>query len=55
LIELGGQRLTLHIVPLMLESAGRIRRFAATVLGRTKDRKALRALVQAATQDADWW
>jgi len=55
LIELGGQRLTLHIVPLLLDPRDVIRRFAATVLGRTKDPKALRALVQAATQDTDWW
>ena len=55
LIELGGQRLTLHIAPLLLDPRDVIRRFAATVLGRTKDPKALRALVQAATQDADWW
>jgi len=55
LIELGGQRLTPHIVPLLADPSDVIRRFAVSVLGRTRDPKALRSLVQTATQDADWW
>jgi twitching motility protein PilT len=55
LVEFGGQRLTAHIVPLLADPRDVIRRFAATVLGRLKDIKALKSLVQSATQDADWW
>src|SRR4051812_33227234 len=55
LIELGGQRLTPHIVPLLSDPRDVIRRFAVGVLGRSRDPKALRSLVQTATQDADWW
>ncbi len=55
LIELGGQRLTPHIVPLLGDASDVIRRFAVSVLGRVKDPKALRSLVQTATQDPDWW
>jgi twitching motility protein PilT len=55
LVEFGGQRLTAHIVPLLADPRDVIRRFAVTVLGRLKDAKALRALVQSATQDTDWW
>ncbi len=55
LVELGGQRLTPHIVPLLADPSDVIRRFAVSVLGRLKDPKALRSLVQTATQDADWW
>jgi len=55
LVELGGQRLTLHIVALLTDASDVIRRFAVSVLGRLKDPKALRSLVQTATQDADWW
>ena len=55
LIELGGTRLTPHMVPLLADPSDVIRRFAVNVLGRVKDPKALRALVQTATQDADWW
>ena len=55
LIEIGGLRLTPHLVAMLGDPSDVIRRFAATVLGRIKDAKALRALVQAATQDADWW
>src|SRR5439155_15281372 len=55
LVELGGQRLTLHIVALLTDASDVIRRFAVSVLGRLKDPKALRSLVQTATQDTDWW
>src|SRR5439155_496684 len=55
LVELGGQRLPLHIVALLTDPSDVIRRFAVSVLGRLKDPKALRSLVQTATQDADWW
>jgi twitching motility protein PilT len=55
LTELGGQRLTPHIVPLLADKSDVIRRFAVNVLGRVKDPKALRSLVQTATQDPDWW
>ncbi|HEX9577623.1 MAG TPA: PilT/PilU family type 4a pilus ATPase [Myxococcales bacterium] len=55
LIELGGLRLTPHIVPLLADKSDVIRRFAVNVLGRVKDPKALRTLVQTATQDPDWW
>ena len=55
LIELGGVRLTPHMVPLLTDPSDVIRRFAVNVLGRLKDPKALRSLVQTATQDADWW
>src|SRR5437870_3011418 len=55
LVELGGQRLTSHIVALLADPSDVIRRFAVSVLGRIKDPKALRSLVQIATQDADWW
>src|SRR5260221_9238559 len=55
LIELGGTRLTPHMVPLLADESDVIRRFAVNVLGRLKDVKALRSLVQTATQDADWW
>ena len=51
----GGQRLTAHIVPLLADPRDVIRRFAVTVLGRLKDPKGLKSLVQTATQDADWW
>ncbi|MFN2548896.1 MAG: PilT/PilU family type 4a pilus ATPase [Myxococcales bacterium] len=55
LIELGGTRLTPHMVPLLSDKSDVIRRFAVNVLGRLKDPKALRSLVQIATQDPDWW
>ena len=55
LVEFGGQRLTAHIVPLLADPRDVIRRFAVTVLGRLKDPKGLKSLVQTATQDADWW
>ncbi len=55
LIELGGQRLTPHIVPLLADPNDVIRRFAVSVLGRAKDPKSLRSLVQTASQDPDWW
>ena len=55
LLELGGTQLTPHIVPMLADASDVIRRFAVNVLGRLKDPKALRALVQTATQDADWW
>ena len=55
LIELGGVRLTPHMVPMLSDASDVIRRFAVNVLGRLKDPKALRSLVQTATQDADWW
>jgi twitching motility protein PilT len=55
LIELGGQRLTPHIVTLLGDESDVIRRFAVSILGRIKDAKALRSLVQTATQDTDWW
>ena len=55
LIELGGTRLTPHMVPLLSDESDVIRRFAVNVLGRLKDPKALRSLVQTATQDPDWW
>jgi twitching motility protein PilT len=55
LVELGGQRLTSHLVALLADPSDVIRRFAVSVLGRIKDPKALRSLVQIATQDADWW
>jgi twitching motility protein PilT len=55
LIELGGVRLTPHIVQLLSDSSDVIRRFAVSVLGRVKDTKALKSLVQTATEDTDWW
>ncbi|HEY4886177.1 MAG TPA: PilT/PilU family type 4a pilus ATPase [Myxococcales bacterium] len=55
LVEFGGQRLTAHIVQLLADPRDVIRRFAVTVLGRLKDPKGLKSLVQTATQDADWW
>src|SRR2546428_4985994 len=55
LVELGGQRLTSHLVALLADASDVIRRFAVSVLGRIKDPKALRSLVQTATQDTDWW
>ena len=55
LVELGGLRLTPHIVPLLTDKSDVIRRFAVGVLGRLKDPKALRSLVQTASQDSDWW
>ena len=55
LIELGGTQLTPHMVPLLGDKSDVIRRFAVNVLGRLKDPKALRSLVQTATQDPDWW
>ena len=55
LVELGGHRLTPHMVPMLADASDVIRRFAVNVLGRLKDPKALRSLVQTATQDADWW
>src|SRR6267142_2619435 len=55
LVEFGGQRLTAHIIPLLTDPRDVIRRFAVTVLGRLKDPKGLKSLVQTATQDADWW
>src|SRR5437660_6696416 len=55
LVELGGQRLTSHLVALLADASDVIRRFAVSVLGRIKDPKALRSLVQTATQATDWW
>ncbi|TMA19068.1 MAG: PilT/PilU family type 4a pilus ATPase [Deltaproteobacteria bacterium] len=55
LIELGGVRLTPHVVSLLTDASDVIRRFAVSVLGRIKDPKALRSLVQMATEDTDWW
>ena len=55
LVELGGTRLTPHIVPMLQDPSDVIRRFAVNVLGRLKDPKALRSLVQTATSDPDWW
>src|SRR5439155_645721 len=55
LIELGGVRLTAHVVSLLTDASDVIRRFAVSVLGRIKDPKALRSLVQMATEDTDWW
>jgi twitching motility protein PilT len=55
LVELGGQKLTAHLVPLLADPSDVIRRFAVSVLGRVKDLKALKSLVQTATQDPDWW
>ena len=55
LVELGGVRLTPHIAPMLQDPSDVIRRFAVNVLGRLKDPKALRSLVQTATQDPDWW
>src|SRR5919201_429923 len=55
LIELGGARLTPHIVTLLADPSDVIRRFAVSVLGRIKDPKALKSLVQIATEDTDWW
>src|SRR5260370_3551150 len=55
LIELGGTRLTPHMVPMLSDASDVVRRFAVNVLGRIKDPKALRSLVQIATQDPDWW
>lgn len=55
LLELAGQRLTPHMVPLLADPSDVIRRFAVSVLGRLKDPKALRSLVQTAGQDPDWW
>ena len=55
LVELGGTRLTPHIAPMLADQSDVIRRFAVNVLGRLKDVKALRSLVQTATQDPDWW
>ena len=55
LIELGGNRMTPHIVPMLQDPSDVVRRFAVNVLGRLKDPKALRSLVQTATADADWW
>ncbi|HET9754608.1 MAG TPA: ATPase, T2SS/T4P/T4SS family, partial [Myxococcales bacterium] len=54
-IELGGQRLTPHVVPLLGDPSDVIRRFAVDALGRLEDAKALRSLMQTATQDPDWW
>jgi twitching motility protein PilT len=55
LVELGGNRLTAHMVPMLADPSDVVRRFAVNVLGRLKDVKALRTLVQTATQDPDWW
>ncbi|HUJ24778.1 MAG TPA: PilT/PilU family type 4a pilus ATPase, partial [Myxococcales bacterium] len=55
LVELGGTRMTPHMVPMLQDPSDVIRRFAVNVLGRLKDPKALRSLVQTATADADWW
>jgi twitching motility protein PilT len=55
LIELGGNRLTPHMVAMLDDRSAVVRRFAVNVLGRLKDPKALRSLVQTATNDADWW
>jgi twitching motility protein PilT len=55
LVELGGTRLTAHMVPMLADPSDVVRRFAVNVLGRLKDVKALRSLVQTATQDPDWW
>ena len=55
LIELGGNRLTPHMVAMLGDRSDVVRRFAVNVLGRLKDPKALRSLVQTATSDADWW
>ena len=55
LVELGGTRLTPHIAPMLQDGSDVVRRFAVNVLGRLKDPKALRSLVQTATADTDWW
>ena len=55
LIELGGNHLTPHMVGMLADPSDVIRRFAVNVLGRLKDQKALRNLVQTATADTDWW
>jgi twitching motility protein PilT len=55
LVDLGGTRLTPHMVPMLSDASDVVRRFAVNVLGRIKDPKALRSLVQIATQDPDWW
>jgi twitching motility protein PilT len=54
-IELAGHRLTPHVVALLGDASDVIRRFAVNALGRLKDPKALRSLMQTATQDPDWW
>ena len=54
-IELGGVQLTAHMVRYLSDKSEVIRRFGASVLGRIKDAKALRALVQTASSDLDWW
>src|SRR5437660_4753923 len=53
LIELGGVRLTPHIVALISDSNDVIRRFAGSVLGRIKDPKALKSLVHTASEDTE--
>ena len=55
LVELGGFHLTAHMVGYLSDPSEVIRRFAASVLGRIKDPKSLRSLVQTASSDPDWW
>jgi len=55
LVELGGLHLTAHMVGYLSDKSEVIRRFAASVLGRIKDPKSLRSLVQTASADPDWW
>ena len=55
LVELGAHRLTPHMVSMLQDQSDVIRRFAVNVLGRLKDVKALRSLVQTASSDTDWW
>jgi twitching motility protein PilT len=54
-IELGGVQLTAHMVRYLSDKSEVIRRFAVSILSRIKDPKSLRALVQTASSDSDWW
>ena len=54
-VELAGPQLLLHLLPLLNDHDEVIRRFAVNALGRLKDVRALRALMQVASVDPDWW
>ncbi len=55
LVELAGQRLLPHFANLLNDPRGPVRLTAVDVLRRLKSPKGLGALVQAASDDADWW
>ncbi|MBS2021982.1 MAG: PilT/PilU family type 4a pilus ATPase [Deltaproteobacteria bacterium] len=55
LVDLGGQALTRHMVSYLTDPSEVVRRFAVRVLARLKDVRGLRALIELAQKDNDWW